>query len=108
MASVTERRRNEEIRFRSFQPADTRIMTISDRVRQVIDDAAAEASARPLMENWGRHHSREEIISKIRVEVWHTPDGQALRDLDRAVGREPFTPATVGKIRKSKDGAYWV
>jgi hypothetical protein len=57
------------------------------------------------MENWGRGHSREEVISKVRVELWKTPDGQALRDLDRAVGAMPYTPATVGEIRKSRDAA---
>jgi hypothetical protein len=78
-------------------------MTISDRVVQVIKDAAVEASFRPLMENWGRSESRESIISKVRVEMWRTPEGQALRDLDRAIGSKPYTTDTVAAIRKSKN-----
>jgi hypothetical protein len=83
--------------------SDGSVMTISDRVVQVIGDAAANASLRPLMENWGRSESRESIISKVRVEMWRTPEGQALRDLDRAVGSKPYTTDTVAAIRKSKN-----
>jgi hypothetical protein len=60
---------------------------------------------RPLMENWGRGQSREEIVSKVRVELWRTPDGQALRDLDRAAGAKPYTRSSVAEIRKSVDAA---
>jgi hypothetical protein len=80
-------------------------MTISDRVIQVIKDAAVEASLRPLMENWGRSESRESIVSKVRVEMWRTPEGQSLRDLDRALGAKPYTTDTVATIRKSKNAA---
>jgi hypothetical protein len=81
------------------------VPTISDRVQEVVQEAAAEASVRPLMENWGRGQSREEIVSKVRAEMWRTPDGQALRDLDRAFGSRPYGPAAVAEIRESRDSS---
>lgn len=79
--------------------------TISDRVREVVSEAADRAAVRPLMEGWGRGVSRREIVSKTRAEVWRTPEGRDLRELDRVHGSEPYTPPSVSKIRKSKDAA---
>ena len=81
------------------------VPTISDRVQEVVPAAAAGASVRPLMESWGRGQSREEIVSKVRVELWRTPDGQALRDLDRAHGAKPYSPTAVAQLRESRDAA---
>ena len=81
------------------------VPTISDRVQEVVQEAAAEASVRPLMENWGRNQSREEIVSKVRAEMWRTPDGQALRDLDRKHGSKPYGPTAVAEIRKTRDAS---
>jgi hypothetical protein len=103
MVLMTEDRHTEETPFRSFGPSDTKVMMISDRVREAIDEAAAQASTRPLLEKWGRNQSREEIISKIRAEMWRTKDGQALRDLDRAVGSKPYSERAIATIRESKD-----
>jgi hypothetical protein len=75
--------------------------TIADRVREVIDEAAAEASMRPLMEDWGSSHTRQEIISKVRAEMCRTAGGRLLRHLDRTVGSKPYTTASVTAIRQS-------
>jgi hypothetical protein len=80
-------------------------MTISDRVRATVDEAAERTAWQPLMESWGRDTSRQEILSKVRVGLWRTPEGQALRDLDRAAGSKPYSPKAVAEIRKSKDAA---
>ncbi len=85
--------------------ADQSAQTISERVREVIEEAATKASWLPLMENWGHDMSRREIIAKVRVELWRTPEGQALRDFDRAAGSKPYTRNTVAEVRKSKDAA---
>ena len=85
--------------------ADQSAPTISDRVREVVDEAATKASWLTLMERWGRDMSREEILSKVRIELWRTPEGRALRDFDRAAGSKPYTLRAVAEIRKSKDAA---
>ena len=85
--------------------ADQSAQTISERVREVIEEAATKASWLPLMESWGHDMSRHEIIAKVRVELWRTPEGQALRDFDRAAGSKPYTRNTVAEVRKSNDAA---
>jgi len=81
--------------------------TINDRVVEVIDEATRKASWQPLMKGWGDGKTRDEIITKVRVEMWQTPDGSELRDLDRAFGSKPYTPTTSREIRKSRDGGRY-
>jgi hypothetical protein len=80
-------------------------VTISDRVGEVIDEAVDRASWKPLLEQWGKSRSRDEIVRGVRVGLWRTDEGRALRDLDVAKGAEPYTPSGVASVRKSKDGA---
>jgi len=82
------------------------MQTISGRVRVVIEDAAAKASLRPLLETWSRSRSREEVMSKVRMELWQTPEGRALRELDRTIGSKPYTTSTVAEIRKSNTSRF--
>ena len=71
---------------------------------EVIDETTRKASWQPLMTGWGDGKTRDEIIAKAGVEMWQTPDGRELRDLDRAFGSRPYTPTTSREIRKSRDG----
>ena len=104
MASMTKDGRTEETPVRSFGPSDTKVMMVTDRVREVIDEATRRASWQPLLEGWGDGQTRDQIIEKVRVEVWRTPDDRELRDLDRAYGSEPYTPLAAVEIRKSRGG----
>ena len=101
--------RKAQARERGASPvADESAKTINDRVREVIDEATRRASWQPLLEGWGDGQTREQIIAKVRVEVWRTPDGRELRDLDRAFGSKPHTPAATVEIRKSRGGSRFL
>lgn len=82
--------------------------TIHDRVAEVIDEATRRAAWRPLMEGWGDGQTREQIVLKVRVEMWATPDGRDLRELDPKHGTKPYTPASSREIRKARDGNRYV
>lgn len=78
--------------------------SISDRIGYIIDDATRRSSWIPLLEQWGSPHTRDQVIRRVRAVVWHSPEGQALKELDRALGSSPYTTASIATIRKSQDG----
>lgn len=100
----TEIRKAQRLERKGGVLVDAPAKTVADRVREVVDEATRRAAWQPLLEGWGDGQTRNQIVSKVRVEVWRSPDGLELRDLERTHGAKPYTPAASAEIRKSRGG----